>query len=108
MNGHYDPGLVLLSYLIAILAPYSALHFGSQLSASSALIKRLQQFPQTLSDKVVDLQWRAGSSRFPADACSSRMLIKISMQTTDMSSYVPTRMSPATGIFNTQTEATSA
>jgi hypothetical protein len=79
-----------------------------QLSASSALIKRLQQLPQTFSDNVVDLLWGAGSSRFPADASSSRMLIKISMQTKDMSSYVQTCMSPATGIFKTQTEATSA
>jgi NO-binding membrane sensor protein with MHYT domain len=34
MNGHYDPGLVSLSYLVAILASDSALHFGSQLSSS--------------------------------------------------------------------------
>ncbi len=32
MNGYYDLSLVFLSYLIAILASYSALYFGSQLT----------------------------------------------------------------------------
>ena len=32
MSGHYDYGLVLVSYLVAVLAGYSALFFGAQLS----------------------------------------------------------------------------
>jgi diguanylate cyclase (GGDEF)-like protein len=79
-----------------------------QLSASGTLIKRLQQLPQTLANSAVDIQWRAGSSRFPTDASSSRMLIKIAMQTTDMSSLVQIRTGNDAGIFTAQTEATSA
>lgn len=79
-----------------------------QLSARDELIKRLQQLPQTPANSAIDIQWRAGSSRFPADASSSRMLVKIAMQTIDMSSYAQTRTSPDGCIFTAQTEATSA
>lgn len=32
MTGHYDYGLVLVSYLVAVLAGYSALYFGAQMT----------------------------------------------------------------------------
>lgn len=32
MSGHYDYGLVVVSYLVAVLAGYSALYFGAQLT----------------------------------------------------------------------------
>lgn len=41
MTGYYDLSLVLLSYLIAILASYSALYFGSQLSIVTDAKRRL-------------------------------------------------------------------
>ena len=41
MIGHYDLTLVALSYLVAILAAYSALYFGSQLAALSGSKNRL-------------------------------------------------------------------
>lgn len=41
MTGHYDLTLVALSYVVAILAAYSALYFGSQLAALSGAKSRL-------------------------------------------------------------------
>lgn len=36
MIGHYDYGLVLVSYLVAVLAGYSALYFGAQLTRAAS------------------------------------------------------------------------
>ncbi|WP_166268754.1 MHYT domain-containing protein [Marinobacter caseinilyticus] len=41
MVGFYDSGLVLLSYAIAVLASYSALYFGAQLTTISGIKSRL-------------------------------------------------------------------
>lgn len=41
MTGHYDLSLVFLSYLVAILAAYSALYFGSQLASMTGPKGRL-------------------------------------------------------------------
>lgn len=41
MQGYYAPSLVLLSYLVAILASYSALYFGAQLASRRARGARL-------------------------------------------------------------------
>ena len=41
MNGYYDLSLIFLSYLIAILASYSALYFGSQLTIVTDAKRRL-------------------------------------------------------------------
>lgn len=36
MSGHYDYGLVFVSYLVAVLAGYSALYFGAQLTRATS------------------------------------------------------------------------
>lgn len=80
----------------------------AQLADISALIKRLQQLPLQLADGAVALQWRVGSSRFPADASSSRMLVKIAMHTTEMDTFSLAGLNSGTALFGAQIEATSS
>ena len=80
----------------------------AQLAESSALTKRLQQLPLQLADGAVALQWRLGASRFPTDASSSRMLVKIAMQTTEIEAFSLTGTNSGSALFGAQTEATSA